>query len=135
MRGPTRNRTVQTVQFCTSVGSRSNVSDMSYFIAATQGLSVPSARLCRIERFFRMAESTQIELTDQGYELFVDGEFYSLSFSLEDALDELDTALLGAPGPRSGIPMAVLPEPLSPRVWGVDMEHATRQARYALESL
>lgn len=82
-----------------------------------------------------MAESAQIKLTDQGYELFVDDEFYPLSFSLEDALDELDTVLLGAPGPRDGIPMAVLPEPLSHRVWGVDMEHATRQARYALESL
>lgn len=108
---------------------------MSYFITTTQGLDVPSARLRRVERFFRMAESAQIELTDQGYELFVGDEFHSLSFSLEDALDELDTALLGAPGPRNGIPMAVLPEPLSPRVWGVDMEHAARQARYALESL
>ena len=106
---------------------------MSYFIAATQGLDVPSATLPRAGRFFRIAESTQIELTDQGYELFVDDEFYSLSFSIEDALDELGTALLGAPGPRSGVPMAVLPEPLSPRAWG--MEHAMRQARYALESL
>jgi len=54
---------------------------MSYFIAATQGLDVPSA------------------------------------------------------SPRSGVPMVVLPESLSPRAWGVDMERATRQARYALESL
>lgn len=108
---------------------------MSYFTAATQGLDIPPAYRRRAERFFRAAESAQIELTDQGYELFVDDEFHSLSFSLEDALDELDTALLGAPGPRKGIPMAVLPELLSSRVWGVDMEHATRQARYALESL
>lgn len=108
---------------------------MSYFIAATRGLDIPSYYYRRVERFFREAESARIELTDQGYELFINDELYSLSFSLEDALDELDTALLGDPSPRNGIPMAVLPDPLSPRVWGVDMEHATRQARYALESL
>ncbi len=77
MSGPPGNWTVRTVQFCTPTGARSNVYDMNYFIAATQGLDFPS--------------------------------------------------------PRNGIPMAVLPEPLFPRAWGV--EHATPQARYALELL
>lgn len=108
---------------------------MSYFTAAVRDLDIPPYYRRRIGRFFQAAESARIELTDQGYELYILGEHHSLSFSFEDALGELDTALLGASGPRRGIPMAILPEPVSARVWGVDMEHATRQARYALESL
>ena len=103
---------------------------MSYFTVAVRDLGIPPYYRRRIRRFFLAAESARIELTNQGYELSILGEPHSLSFSFEDALGELDTALLGAPGPREGIPMAILPEPVSARV-----EHATRQARYALESL
>lgn len=106
---------------------------MSYFIAATRGLNVATGFLKQAKRLFRDAGATWIVLTDWGYELRILGELVSMSSSLEEALDELDTALLH--GPAKGFPAEVPTIEVSEGVWGVDMAELTRRARQALESL
>lgn len=106
---------------------------MSYFTAATRGLNVATGLLEQTRRLFRDAGATWIVLTDWGYELRILGELFSMSFSLEEALDELDTALLH--GHAKGLPTEVPTMEVSEGVWGVDMADLTRRARRVLESL
>lgn len=106
---------------------------MSYFNTATQDLNVTNGFLELVKRLFRKADAAWIVLTDWGYELQVLGELISTSPSLEEALEELDAALIHsyAIGLHDG------PEVLNlgDGVWGVDMADLTRRARQALESL
>lgn len=106
---------------------------MSYFAAATQGLNVTTGFLKQTKRLLQDADYTWIVLTDWGYELQVLGELVSTSSSLEEAIDELDTALLGSH--LKGLPEEVPTIEVAEGVWGVDMAELTRQARQALESL
>lgn len=106
---------------------------MSYFNAATQGLNVATGFLKQTKCLFRDADATWVVLTDWGYELRILGELVSMSSSLEEALDELDTILLR--GHARGLPAEVPMMEVSEGVWGVDMADLTRRARQALESL
>lgn len=106
---------------------------MSYFTAATRGLNVATGFLKQVKRLFRDADAAWIVLTDRGYELRILGELVSMSSSLEEALDELDTALLH--GHAKGLPTEVPTMEVSEGVRGVDMADLTRRARQALESL
>lgn len=106
---------------------------MSYFTAATQGLSVTAGHRRQVERLFRDADTAWIELTDHGYEISILGERHSTSYTLEEALEGLDTALLR--GHPKGLPDAVGVLDLGGGVWGVDMADMVRRTRAALEAL
>lgn len=106
---------------------------MSYFTAATQGLDVAAGFLKQAKRLFRDANTSWIELTDFGYELWILGELVSTSFSLEDAIEELETELLH--DHARGLPDSLEVIPITDSVWGVDMAHLVRHARAALEPL
>lgn len=105
---------------------------MSYFIAATRGLNVIPGFLRRVKRLFRDADTAWIELTDYGYELSICGEPHSISYTLEDAIEELNTALLRC---GRGFPDTLEIMDIGDGVWGVDMADLVRRARVALESL
>ena len=124
--------TVQTAHFCAPAGARSNVSNMSYFTAATQGLSIVPGHQRQYRRLFQDANTAWIERTDLGYELSIRGERHSTSYTLEEAFEELDTALLR--GHLKGMPDAVEVLDLGGGVWGVDMADLVRRARAALEA-
>lgn len=106
---------------------------MSYFNTATQGLNVATGFLKQTKRLFREADATWIVLTDWGYELQVLGELVSMSYSLEEALEELETTLLH--NRTKGLPDGLEVLDLGDGVWCVDMTDLTRRARQALESL
>lgn len=106
---------------------------MSYLTAATQGINVATRLLRRVERLFRDADTAWIELTDYGYELSILGELHSISYSLEEAIEELDTALLR--GHIRGLPDGLKVMNATDGVWGVDMADLVRRSRAALESL
>lgn len=106
---------------------------MSYFTAATRSLSVPAGFLKRTERLFRDADTAWIELTHLGYELSIMGETHSISFSLEEAIEELSTALLS--GHAKGLPDDLEVMDITDGVWGVNMADLVRRSRAALESL
>ena len=127
------NRTVQTARFCTPVDTRGNIFNMSYFTAATQGLSITAGRSRQVERLFRDANTAWVELTDYGYELSILGERRALSYTLEEAIEELGTTLLR--GHAYGMPDVVEVMDLGDGVWGVDMADLVRRTRVALESL
>ena len=105
---------------------------MSYFIAATQGTNVAARFLRRVERLFRDADTAWIELTDYGYELRILGELHSISYSLEEAVEELDTALLNSH--TRGLPDGLKVMEVADGVWGVDMADLVRCSRAALGS-
>lgn len=131
--GLPKNRATRTVHFCTPVDTRGNVSNMSYFTAATQGLSITAGRRRQVERLFRDADTAWIELTDYGYELSILGKRDSTSYTLEESLKELNAALLR--GHPKGMPDAVEVLDLGGGVWGVDMADMVRRTRAALEAL
>lgn len=106
---------------------------MSYFTAATRGLNVATGFLKQTKRLIKDADTAWIELTYSGYELSILGELHSISYSLEEAIDELDTALLH--GHARGLPDGMEIMDLGDGVWGVDMADLVRRARSALESL
>lgn len=106
---------------------------MSYFNAAVQGLNVATGFLKQTKRLFRDADATWIVLTDWGYELQILGELVSMSSSLEEAIEELETTLLR--GHAMGFPAEVPMMEVQEGVWGVDMAELARRARRALESL
>jgi len=106
---------------------------MSYFTAATQGLNVASGFLKQTSRLFRDADAAWIELTYFGYELSILGDIQSTSSSLEEAIEEMDTALLHSH--TRGLPDGLEIIPVTDGVWGVDMADLVRRARTALESL
>lgn len=106
---------------------------MSYFAAATQGLNIATGFLKQTKRLFRDADYAWIVLTDWGYELQILGGLVSTSSSLEEAINELDTALLGSH--LKGLPEEVPMMEVQEGVWGVDMAELARRARRALESL
>lgn len=106
---------------------------MSYFTTATQGLNVAAGFLKQAKRLFRDADATWIVLTDWGYELQILGELVSMSSSLEEAIEELETALLH--GHAKGLPDGLEVIDLGDGIWGVDMTELARRARQALESL
>lgn len=106
---------------------------MSYFTAATKDLDVPVWFLKQTERIFRDADTAWIELTDYGYELSILGELHSISFSLEEAIGELDTALLH--GHAKGFPDGLEVMDVTDNVWGINMADLVRRARAALKSL
>lgn len=106
---------------------------MSYFTAATKGLDITAGRRKQTEQLFRDANAAWIELTDIGYELSILGELHSISFSLEDATQELNTAILR--GPSRGFPDSLEIMYLGGGVWGVDVADLARRTRAALESL
>ena len=131
--GLPENCAVQTVHFCTPGIDRGNIFNMSYFTAATQGLSITAGRSRQVERLFRDANTAWIERTDLGYELLILGERHSTSYTLEEVLEDLDTALLR--GHLKGMPDAVEVLDLGDGVWGVDMADLVHRTRVALESL
>lgn len=103
---------------------------MGYFSAAIKGIyTLPSFRR-RLERLFRDANSAWIELTDYGYELYILGERHSTSYTLEEAIHELNSALLGSK--TRAMPESVSVMEITDTVWGVDMADLTRSAREAL---
>lgn len=106
---------------------------MSYFTAAAQGINVSAGYLEQTRRLFRDADTAWIELTHLGYELSILGEVHSTSFLLEEAIEELDTALLHS-HPK-GLPDGLDVMPITDGVWGVDMADLVRRSRAALESL
>lgn len=106
---------------------------MSYFTAAVRGLNVAPGFLKQTRRLLRDADTAWIEFTDFGYELSVLGDTQSISSSLEEAIEELDTALLH--DHARGLPDALKIIPVTDYVWGVDMADLVRRARAALESL
>lgn len=106
---------------------------MSYFTAATQGLGITAGRLRQAERLFRDADTAWIERTDLGYELSILGERHSISYTLEEAKEELDIALLR--GHLKGLPDTTEVLALGEGVWGVDMADLVRRTRVALEVL
>lgn len=103
---------------------------MGYFYAAIRGIyTLPTFRR-RLERLFRDANSSWIELTDYGYELYVLGERHSTSYTLEEAIQELNSVLLGS---RSrAMPESVSVMEVTDTVWGVDMVDLARSTREAL---
>lgn len=98
--------------------ARGNISGMSYFVAATHGLSIAASRRRQVERLFRDANAAWVELTDYGYELSILGELHSISYTLEEAIEELNMALLLR---RGGLLHVVEVMDLGDGVWGVDM--------------
>lgn len=107
-----------------------NITHMSYFSDAVQGVSLLPSYRRRVERLFREADTTWVELTDYGYELYIRGDRYSTSYTLEDAIQEVNEALLG--GERRYLPQSVSVMPISDGVWGVDMADLTRCTREGL---
>lgn len=103
---------------------------MSYFSDAVQGVDLLPAYRRRVERLFREANSTWIELTDYGYELYILGERQSTSYTLEDAISELNDTLLG--GTSRCLPESVPVMDITDEVWGVDMVDLARSTREAL---
>ena len=106
---------------------------MSYFTAATQGLNTAPGFLRNTERLFREADTAWIELTSMGYEISILGELHSTSFSLDEAVEELDTILLR--GHARGLPDGLEVMDITEGVWGVNMADLVRRARVALEAL
>ena len=106
---------------------------MSYFTAATQGINVSAGFLKRVRRLFRDADTAWIELTYHGYELSILGDTHSISFSLEEAIEELTTALLH--DRAKCLPDGLEVMPITDGVWGVNMADLVRRSRAALESL
>lgn len=103
---------------------------MSYLSAAIQGIyTLPSFRR-RLERLFRDADSAWIELTDYGYELYILGERHSTSYTLEKAIQELNSVLLGSR--NRAMPESVSVMEVTDGVWGVDMADLARSTREAL---
>lgn len=106
---------------------------MSYFTDATQGLNVATGFLKQTKRLFQNAGFAWIVLTDWGYEVQIFGELVSMSSSLDEAIEELETALLHSR--TNGLPDGLAVIYLGDGLWGVDMVDLTRRARQALESL
>lgn len=106
---------------------------MSYFSAATQGHNLKLTQQRRLENLFRKADTAWVVLTDQGYEVYVLGELQVLSFSLEEAVSELELAVLGSF--RQGLPKALMVMDVGDGVWGVDMADMVRSTQAMLESL
>ena len=107
-----------------------SIADMSYFSDAVQGVSLPPSYRRRVERLFREANATWIELTDLGYELYILGERHSTSYTLEDAIQEMEITLLG--GIRRHLPESVTVMEVTDGVWGVDMVDLARGTREVL---
>lgn len=103
---------------------------MSYFSDAVQGISLLPSYRRRVERLFREAGATWIELTDFGYELYILGVRHSTSYTLEDAISELSDALLG--GISRCLPESVPVMDITDGVWGVDMVDLARRTRDVL---
>ena len=104
-----------------------SMDDMSYFSDATQGIHLLPSYRRRVERLFREANASWIELTDYGYELYILGDRYSTSYTLEDAVQEVNEALLG--GISRCLPESVPVMDITDGVWGVDMVDLTRRTR------
>lgn len=117
--------------FCTYAARSSSIADMSYFSDATQGIHLLPSYRRRVERLFREANATWIELTDYGYELYILGERQSTSYTLEDAISELNDTLLG--GTIRCFPASVPVMDITDGVWGVDMVDLARGTREVLE--
>lgn len=108
----------------------SSIAHMSYFSDAIQGIHLLPSYRRRVERLFREANSTWIELTDYGYELYILGERHSTSYTLEDAVQEMNTTLLG--GIRRNLPKSLTVMEVTDGVWGVDMVDLARGTREVL---
>ena len=103
---------------------------MSYLSTAIQGIyTLPSFRR-RLDRLFREANAAWIELTDYGYELYILGERHSTSYTLEEAIEDLEDALLGSK--TRAMPGSVSVMEITDGVWGVDMAELARSRREAL---
>ena len=116
--------------FFTYAMKSGNITHMSYFSDAVQGVHLLPSYRRRVERLFREADTTWIELTDYGYELYISGDRYSTSYTLEDAIQEVNEALLGSA--HRHLPQSVSVMPISDGVWGVDMANLTRCTREGL---
>ena len=103
---------------------------MGYLSAAIQGIYILPSFRRRLERLFRDANAAWIELTDYGYELYILGERHSTSYTLEEAIQELDEALLGSK--TRATPKSVSVISITDTVWGVDMADLARSTREAL---
>lgn len=79
--------TVQTVHFCAPAGARSNIFNMIYFTAATQGLGSTAGRLKWVECLSRDADTARVERTDLGYEISALGGWQSTSYTPREALE------------------------------------------------
>lgn len=106
---------------------------MSYFSAATGGFNLKPTQRRRLSQLLQKADTSWIVLTDWGYEVSVLGELHTVSYSLQDAVSELELEILGCF--RRGLPESLEMMYVSDGVWGVDMADLVRRARVALESL
>ena len=106
---------------------------MSYLAATTKGLNLKSTQLRCLRLLFKKADTAWIVLTDWGYEVSVLGELHTISYSLKDAISELELEILGSF--RQGLPKSLEMMCVSDGVWGVDMVDLVRRSRMALESL
>lgn len=106
---------------------------MSYFETAAAGHTLTPYQRLTISRFFRDAEATKITRDDFGYNISIGDCTYPLLYSLEDAIEELQSLLIGHRA-AACLPLAVVVEIRPDGSWGVDMEHAVSETRYALES-
>lgn len=121
---------VHIAHFCTYAARSSSIANMGYFSDAVQGAFLLPSYRRRIERLFREANSAWVELTDFGYELYILGDRHSTSYTLEDAIQETNTALLG--GIRRHLPESVTVMEVTDVVWGVDMADLVRRTREVL---
>lgn len=106
---------------------------MSYFADATKGLNLKPTQCHRLRQLFQKADTAWIVLTDWGYEVSVQGELHTISYSLGDAISELELEILK--NFRQGLPKSLKMMYVSDGVWGVDMADLVRRSQAALESL
>ena len=106
---------------------------MSYFADATKGLNLKPTQCRRLRQLFQKADTAWIVLTDWGYEVSVLGELHTISYSLGDAISELELEILK--NFRQGLPKSLKMMYVSDGVWGVDMADLVRRSQAALESL
>ena len=106
---------------------------MSYFTTATKGLNLKPTQCRRLRLLPQKADTSWIVLTDWGYEVSALGELHTISFSLEDAISELELEILGSF--RQELPKSLEMMYVSNGVWGVNMADLVRRSRMALESL
>lgn len=104
---------------------------MSYFETATAGYDLTPYLKRRISRFFRDAESARIAHDFMGYQITIGGQEYPLEYSLDDAIEALQTILVSR-RVADCLPFAVVVKYESEVSWTVDMDAAVRDTQYAL---
>lgn len=104
---------------------------MSYFETATAGYDLTPYLKRRISRFFRDAESTRIVRDFTGYQITIGEQEYPLEYSLNDAIETLQSLLVSY-RVEDCLPLAVVIKYESEVSWTVDMDAAVSDTQYAL---